>query len=348
MAQALSRRQFGIGSVSLLSAALAGNLHAEPRGPASVPVTTSDGKTARKTLPRGCVIPGTGPRLSKTGDNFEDEKWVYYPQFPKSSYNIDEEVRAPGGISQNSQWVEGAKRGTPDVVKRVKTPPDGPPESKGAMLMQTLHSGIPGSPTDQVNQDDLLHNVQAKVGRIIPTAWSPNCTCRVYVPAVSQWERRLGPTFGFRTGMYGYSQDGENEEYWPGIFLEQNVHTVKGVKKERVIAVMRGDNWGRDIPSIGFAPETWCTLGMSFTGDGQCHFFARAGVEDLTDQDHIGSYVSYGYRAHTFETMFFNVINNDNGRTWSTPWVIDNVLLHVATPPQRPATAQQGKPNAVR
>lgn len=341
----LSRRQFGIGSVSLLGTLLAAKLQAEPRGPAYVAAATSE--PGEKRLPRGCVIPGTGPQLAKTGDDFEDEKWAYYPQAPKSSFNIDKQMRVPGGISTNSLWVEAGKRGQPDLVKRVKTPPNGPPGSTGAMLFQTLHSGIPGTYTNQVQQDDLLHNVMGQLGRTIPVAWTPNCVCRVYIPSEKYWERRLGPSFGFRAGLWGTTPQRGNEEYWPGIFLEQISQNIKGIKHEKIIIIVRGDGWGRDIPGITFNPDSWCTLGMTFTPDGQCHFFARAGIEDLTADDHAGSYFSYSYRAHTFETFFFNVMNQDDGRSVSTPWIVDNCTLHVASAPQRSQAAGQ-RPSAVR
>src|SRR5437870_2366887 len=83
------------------------------------------------------------------------------------------------------------KRGTPDVVKRVPTPPGGLEGSTGSMLFQSLHSGIPGTLSHQQQQDDLLHNAQAMAG-VIPVSWSPNCICRVYVPPVRYWEKRDG------------------------------------------------------------------------------------------------------------------------------------------------------------
>ena len=46
------------------------------------------------------------------------------------------------------------KRGTPDVVKRVATPPGGIEGSQGAMMFQTQRSGIPGRVTGKQQQDD--------------------------------------------------------------------------------------------------------------------------------------------------------------------------------------------------
>jgi hypothetical protein len=43
----------------------------------------------------------------------------------------------------------------------------------------------------------------------------------------------------------------------------------------------------------------------------------------------------YNWRGVSFTTFFFNVMNFDNGRSWSTPWVVDNAFLHVGTPPHQ-------------
>src|SRR5690606_13199483 len=82
-------------------------------------------------------VPGTGEFLPQCCDDFEDENWSYNPKLPKSSFEQDENQRAPGGISNNGLWHEGAKRGTPDVVKRVATPEGGIEGSTGALMFQT-------------------------------------------------------------------------------------------------------------------------------------------------------------------------------------------------------------------
>src|SRR5262245_49188904 len=120
----LSRRQFGLASLALGSSLVA---------------TSGFAQGYRKYPP---VIPGSGIRVARTGDDFEAEDWAYYPQHPKSSWNIDEDVREPGSSSKNGLWAEGAKRGTPDFVRRVPTPDGGIEGSTGSMLFQSLHSGI--------------------------------------------------------------------------------------------------------------------------------------------------------------------------------------------------------------
>src|SRR5262245_14677093 len=77
-------------------------------------------------------VPGTGTFMADCSDNFENPEWSYTLKLPKSSSEQDEHNRAPGGISNNGLWHEGALRGTPDIVKRVPTPPNGIEGSEGA------------------------------------------------------------------------------------------------------------------------------------------------------------------------------------------------------------------------
>jgi hypothetical protein len=325
MSTTISRRTFGLGSLALASSALL---------PASSGAQQPGGQPSQPK--RRLLIPGTGLRIARTGDDFEDEKFLYYPQHPKSSWNIDKEMNIPGGISVNNLWAEGGKRGTPDVVKRIPTPPGGVEGSKGCMMMQSLHPGIPGRLLHEEHQDDLLHNVEGVTGSQIPVAWSPNVVCRVYIPGEAQWERRNGATFGYRIGLYGYTPQGKYDEYWPGIFFHmQREQTKEGKMKPSILSVLRADEFGRDLPGPTFEPSSWCTLGMSMPPDGSVQFFGKPGIEDLTEKDFLGGWHCYSWRAVNFSTFFYNVINLDNGRNWGTPWTVDNAYLYAATAPRQ-------------
>ncbi len=76
------------------------------------------------------LLPGTGTELTSVGDDFEDPTWGYVPNDPKSTEDIDTLQRAPLGRSTNGRWFEGAKRGHPDIVRRVETPPGGLPAAQ--------------------------------------------------------------------------------------------------------------------------------------------------------------------------------------------------------------------------
>jgi hypothetical protein len=47
----------------------------------------------------------------------------------------------------------------------------------------------------------------------------------------------------------------------------------------------------------------------------------------------------YSMQALVFNNFFFNVANWDTGRTWSTPWVIDDPKVYVI-PPQGQTVTQ--------
>ncbi len=104
------------------------------------------------------VVPGSGYAIPLGGDNFEDPKWNFRLTLPKSSEEQDHNQRLPGGISANSRWQESAKRGEPDLIRRVPTREGGLPGSTGSMLMRTRFSGVPDQPSGENRQDDLLFN----------------------------------------------------------------------------------------------------------------------------------------------------------------------------------------------
>ena len=102
------------------------------------------------------LIPGTGSVAKGATDDFEDEKWSWNYNHPKSSEEQDKRLRGPMGRSVNRLWFEGPKRGTPDVVKRIALPSPGLEGSTHGMLIASLRTGIPGRVTYQMQQDDLI------------------------------------------------------------------------------------------------------------------------------------------------------------------------------------------------
>jgi hypothetical protein len=119
------------------------------------------------------------------------------------------------------------------------------------------------------------------------------------------------------------------ETYWTGMFIEFQSKTDGG-PHDYAYFRLRADRHGNDFRAKQITTTGWWTLGCSFTPDGMVHYFARPGVDDLTLDDHIASQYPYGYRAQRFKTFFFNVCNGDDGRTWSTPWIIDDPMVFVA------------------
>lgn len=280
-------------------------------------------------------VPGTGEFLKDCCDDFEDPAWSYKYYLPKSSHEQDEQQRGPGGRSSNGLWHEGAKRGTPDLVKRVTTPPGGIEGSAGALLFATKYAGIPGKITNEQQQDDLLMLFDRKLGRSIAINWQPSCTVRVYLPPFEEWENRTGPSFGMRADCRGRNPDGTSEAYWPGMFFLFQHANGRSIKQDSVKLTVRAGVRGNDLREKNITEPGWWTLGMSFGADGQIHYYASEGVDDLTSADYITSQYPYSMKCQTFNNFFFNVANWDNGRNWSTQWVIDDPKVFVIPPEGR-------------
>jgi hypothetical protein len=287
------------------------------------------GQLARAGTP---IVPGTGEILEDCSDNFEDDTWTYKYNFPKSSEEQDSRTRSPGGYSNNGLWHEGAKRGTPDLVQRVPTPPGGIAGSQGSLMFATKNSGIPGAYTNQQQQDDLLMKFDRRLGRGIPVSWQPSCMVRVYLPPWNEWERRNGPSFGMRCDCRG-GKGGSLEPYWPGMFVLFHPGNEKRGTVDHAQLTLRAGPRGNDIRSLDINEPGWWTLGMSFSPDGQIHYYAHAGVADLTAEDYLMSFYPYSMQCRSMNNFFFNVANWDNGRTWSTKWVIDDPEVFVIPPP---------------
>ena len=291
------------------------------------------------------VVPGTGTRIDYVGDDFEDTSWDFKHNFPKSSREQDERLRSPTGFSLNNRWKEGPERGQPDQMQIVPTPEGGLPGSQHALLIRTLNSGIPGRRMFDVQQDDLIANCISRLGTISPGE-VPSVVSRVYLPAAEEWENRSGPHFGFRIsaqtttteiepGRGFFAKAGRKttkaEPYWPGMWIHFRSKGTRGNKEDSAFITVRGDRRGRDVRYKEISAEQfgWWTLGMSMTGDGQIHYYAKPGVEDLTAADHLTSQFPYSYNAERFRTFFFDVCNRDDGKSWSTPFVIDDSRLYV-------------------
>jgi hypothetical protein len=287
------------------------------------------------------LVPGTGTKLPQVGDDFEDETWEYIYNNPKSTQENDKQERLPAGESKNGRWYEGMKRGQPDVIKRVPTPPGGLTGSQGALLLRSLQTGIPGRPSYRMQQDDFIADVNYKLGASIPASRSPNVVVRVFLPPVAEWERRSGPHFAFRiaadttvqkpnaSGRRFSGTHAENETYWPGMFVEFEPKT-EGQEHNFAYLRLRANQWGGDFRGPQITTTGWWTLGLSVTPDGMVHYYAKPGIENLTKDDYLTSQYPYGFRCERFNTFFFNVCSSDDGRTWSTAFVIDDPTVYLA------------------
>lgn len=285
------------------------------------------------------VVPGTGQRSPVSGDTFEDKKWSFTHNFPKSSHTLDQQVRYPLGVSKNGRWQESAKRGQPDIIRRVATPKNGIPGSKGALLLRTLNSGIPRFITRTSQQDDLLFEPQEGA---IPAAMSPSVVVRVYLPPFDQWENRTDTSFGFRLGvetttyeikrsLFRKKRVPKSEMFYPGIFIQYNAPRAQnGLKKAKKSAtfIIRGNQAGQDVAGPVITQTGWWTLGISLSPNGQLHYFANPGVGKLTQKHRIHSAFYAGHRMERYHTFFFDIVSRNDAKTWSTAWIIDDPYLY--------------------
>ncbi|HEX4148576.1 MAG TPA: hypothetical protein VHY20_06300, partial [Pirellulales bacterium] len=136
------------------------------------------------------LVPGTGEQAAGVGDDFEDPQWSYTFNSPKSSDDIDKKGRPPYGRANNHRWSESSHRGQPDMLQRVETPDGGLPGSTGALLIRSMHTGIPNSPSGSSKQDDLVGNTKTGLGNVVPVSWRPSVVVRVFMPPWEEWENR--------------------------------------------------------------------------------------------------------------------------------------------------------------
>jgi hypothetical protein len=309
--------------------------------------------TARPASAQRAVVPGTGSEIVGVADDFEDPKWAYLPNDPKSTEDIDENQRGPMGRSTNGRWYEGVKRGHPDVVQRVVTPPGGLPGSQGALLLRSKFTGIPGRSSGTMHQDDFVANVQYKLKRTLNVSEVPSVTTRVFLPPVDEWEDRSGPHFGFRLALETTAMvDKEvgvgvfkrtkremgNEVYWPGLFVEFESKTQTREENDYAYLRIRSNSRGGDFRGPQITTTGWWTMGMSVTPDGMVHYYASPGIDELTEEDYITSQFPYDYRCERFRTFFYNVCSADDGRRWSTSFVVDDPKVYVLRPSGQVAT----------
>ena len=288
------------------------------------------------------LVPGTGELVTEVGDDFEDPNWTFHANLPKV-YNQKDNTLAknfPVGFSANGRWHEGKMRGQPDSVRRVATPEGGLVGSKGALAIRSLHTGGP-RPSFQQQQEDFIANISDRLGTV-SVSQAPSIVTRVWLPPIDQWENRTGCHFAFRVGletnprsvMRGGIRTSDFEGYyWPGMFIHLDSKEGKGGTGEQhdyAHIWIKATDDGRRMQGPQIKTTGWWTLGMSITTDGRVHYFAKPGVENLTEKDLIGSSYPFGYRAQRLRSFFFNVCNGDDGRTWSTEFVIDDTQLFMA------------------
>lgn len=276
----------------------------------------------------GQIAPGTGLVIVQAGDDFEDSAWSFTHNFPKSSSNLDSNARTPQGVSANGRWEEGLTRGQPDILERVPTPTGGLAGSTHCLRVRSLNSGVPGSPSGNPQQDDLIGRISQISGvGIIPVIRQPTLIARIRIPPPEQWESVTLSAFSFRVGVEGTN----GLKNWPGMFFQLN-RTAR-----TVTLIGRANEQNQDFPlSLAINYDTslssrngWMTVGLSFTNDGRMHYYAGIGAGNLAEANLLNSRFPGNQPVKQLEYFFSSTVNTDNGSTWSPEFHLDDVRLTV-------------------
>ena len=131
------------------------------------------------------------------------------------------------------------------------------------------------------------------------------------------------------------------EPYYPGFFLQFNPKENSKNGQDSATVLIRANEFGQDITGPTLTQTGWYTFGMSVSPDAAVHYYIKPGVEDLTEADHITTLRPYGIPGTHFNTLFFNICSGDDGKTWSTPIVIDDPQIFYGQSPRPAQTAQR-------
>ena len=238
----------------------------------------------------------------EVGDDFEDPKWNYIANLPKSSENIDRQARLPGGVSANGRWFEPQMRGAPT--------------SSASCKRRRRHS----------RQQRLDDDADAVVGRSRPGQFQAAAgrfrrRCRLenrldsHLPSAERGRaslfaavRQMGKAdrqFVRLSRLRPYHEVDScscwgRHETKGDIFLARHVHLLLQPgrfrrKEDSAQFIIRADQMGQDVAGPRITKgDCWYTLGMSFGANGQVNYYVRQGVENLTAKDHVASYFAYG------------------------------------------------------
>ena len=65
------------------------------------------------------VVPGSGVKITKVGDDFKDPEWSFVHNYPKASHEMDEKVRVPVGLLDQSA-LDGKRQAGPSRLHRPR------------------------------------------------------------------------------------------------------------------------------------------------------------------------------------------------------------------------------------
>ena len=154
-----------------------------------------------------------------------------------------------------------------------------------------------------------------RLGRSIPMAWQPSCTVRVYLPRMGTVGKAQRSVVRHASRLQRHAiRTAPSKTTGRACSSCSTRRRTKKATRTAAKLTIRGDRLGRDVRSLDIKEPGWWTLGMSFTADGQVHYYGHEGVDDLTADDFLMSSFPYSMKCITFNNFFFNVANWDNGQ----------------------------------
>jgi hypothetical protein len=228
---------------------------------------------------------GRTERVGNLCDDFENPKWKYNHQKHRSS----------NGFWRGSAGEKGSDisdRGDPAILERVTPPEDGKSGSTGALKIGT---NIPDDDNNPKQEDLRTLYFEEKLKRKLTRADQPVFIMRVWLPPFDKWGEYY--SFGFRLEA---QSSNTSDSYYPSIWLKYNnrdgphfffrIFYLDGSK------MRYHEEYGRPIKQSG-----WWTLAIAFDEKGTCYYYARPGVDALTEESKIFDdtqfMAKYGIRA---------------------------------------------------
>lgn len=252
------------------------------------------------TLCSGCdsasgVLGRTKPLLS---DNFENQDWKYDRKTHTSS----------NGFWKGSPGEKGSDpsdRGAPTILERVSPPRKG--RKRGSNGALKIGTDRPHDDNDS-KQDDLRANFEQTPKR----AEQPVFIARVWLPPFDKWGEQY--SFGFRLEA---QSNGIPDSYYPSIWLRYN-HVIQ--RRNGSYAFFPGphfflrifyhdvnmryyEEYGGSIKQPG-----WWTLAIAFDKKGACSYYARPGVETLTEENKISDDTQF-MTKHGIKVLLMDHVN---------------------------------------
>lgn len=234
---------------------------------------------------------GRTDRLDNISDDFEDPNWEYDRQNHISSNRF---WRGSPGLKGSDK----SDRGDPEILERVTPPKDGKTGSTGALKIGTNLPDDDNNPT----QDDLRTlSFEEKLERKLTRIDQPVFIMRIWLPSFDQLEKNH--QFGFR--LEAQSNDTPNS-YYPSIWLRYN-HILQRKDRNYVfrgshfffrIFYLDGSNmkyceeYGGPIKQPG-----WWTIAITFDENGVCYYYARPGVDALSEENKIFDDIQFNIKS---------------------------------------------------